>query len=350
MDFRHNAARRRRVMRDERPDVEHAVALDADPQPFRRYQTAMVLANQPSLVDLVPKSPWLIGLWGVLSSTAVVGLLCLPLVVTADSVGVASALGKRQWWSIEEPGSLGQLVLLFLSISNVALCYQIYHLRRHRNDDYHGAYQIWKWAVIPATLIAIAGTSVPAAMLGFLAAAALPESMSLLGTGLTLGVSGVIISGLLTRLYFEVRDSRVATGFLAATGVMLLMCLVLSWNRQTQFWTLPDVDILKSSGWWLLSVTMTNGMLLSYFGFVYRDVLGGQEDRRASDESEPNAEVSVSSVRNPSVHSNRIAEEWNATSGVSSDRVNELESVSDRQEIGAASNEGLSRRKRRRAA
>ncbi len=353
MDFRHNAARRRRVMRDERLEVERPVLTESIPQPFRRYQTATVLACQPAILDLVPKASWLNRLCVASALAIAVGLLLLPLPVTgADSFWTA-LFSRPEWWSIEHPGSLGQMFLMMLSVFNVGLCYQIYHLRRHRGDDYHGAYQIWRWATLPAVVLAVMGTTVPAAILGFFLGALIPAQFTALGTGLVLGVGGVFLTALLARLYFEIRESRWATVFLGATTITAMISLTLIWNRIADVWTLPSNSFLSPTSWWLMSVASAYGMLLSYFGYVYRDVVGevgGAANAAAMDHEQGSDDIEESQpVTSKSLAStNDLRSSPTNTPRPSSPVIEDTEVERIREGQGAG--EILSRRKRRRVA
>ncbi|MDP1563897.1 MAG: hypothetical protein Q8M16_21155 [Pirellulaceae bacterium] len=360
MDFRHNAARRRRVMRDERLEVEQPAPTETAPLPFKRYQTGTVLSSQPALLDLLPKSRWLNAVYVVGALAIAIGFLLFPLNLERDGSFWVTLLSRVEWWSIEQPGSLGQMFLLVISLFNAGLCYQIYHLRRHRSDDYHGAYQVWKWALIPALGLAVVGTTVPAAMLGHLVIAIIPVAMAEIGTGVVLGVAGVVLSALLVRLYFEVRESRMATIFLGMTAISLIVCLTLTWNRLADFWTLPMNSLLSPTSWWLLTVTMGYGMLLNYFGYVYRDVIGEVPDSTsavvrqgpASVESEPDAlpskklaSKSRESIQGQARVSGKIAARVDAEDADDVDNAD-----SDSQADFPESDNILTRRKRRRVA
>lgn len=352
MDFRHNAARRRRVMRDERPEVDQPVALEPVQPSFKRYQTATVLGAQPTLLAILPKTPWLIATW-LLSTMAIsLAFFCLPLNASSDGRWVA-ILSRAEWWSIEQPGSLGQMFLLNLSVINVIICYQIYHLRRHRCDDYHGAFQVWKWALVPLVIIALAGASVPAQIITSVLESSIPAESANVRIGLILGVVGVISVGLLARLYFEVRESRWATVFLVTTGIFLTAFLGLAWNDHAKLWQLPSVSAFRASCWWLMSVTMAHGLLLTYFGFVYNDVIGklavesSNENRNGSQQKAP---VAVSTSNNALTRSSEDREDPRMEVARKSPSENEIDEEStDRSQSEAAAENSL-RRKRRRAA
>lgn len=352
MDFRHNAARRRRVMRDERPEVDQPVALEPVPATFRRYQSATVLAAQPTLLAVLPKTPWLISIW--LLSTVLVSLafFCLPLNTSVDS-GWAAIFSRSEWWLMEQPGSLGQMFLLNLSIINVVLCYQIYHLRRHRSDDYHGAYQVWKWTLVPLAIIAFAGASVPAQILSSVLEIAVPAESANLRFGLILGVVGVVSAGMLARLYFEVRESRWAAAFLVTTGIFLMMFLGLAWNDHAKLWQLPSIGAFRTSCWWLMSVTMAHGLLLTYFGFVYDDVVG-KPNAETSDElrngNQQKAPVAASTSNNSLTRTSEDQEDplMDAARKNLADREIDLEST-DRPQTETSAENSL-RRKRRHVA
>lgn len=353
MDFRHNAARRRRVMRDERLDVDQPLPTETTAQPFKRYQTVAVLSSQPSILDVLPKAAWLNGLCIAGAIGIAIGFLFFPLNLESHGSVWATMLSRVEWWSIEQPGSLGQLFLSVVSWINVGLCYQIYQLRRHRNDDYHGAYQVWKWSLIPTLLLAGMGTSVPAAMLGYFVAAVFPQSLTVAGTGIVLGSVGVVMVGLLVRLYAEVRESRATIVFLAAAGLSLSICLSLSWNRLAGVWSLPTNPLLSPTSWWLISVMMIYGMLLNYFGFVYRDVVGEVSDLSSASGLERGIPIDLAkeplSETRP-VAASESAPEVARARRQSSERIVEQEREASLHEDEPAGDNVLTRRKRRRVA
>ncbi len=354
MDFRHNAARRRRVMRDERLDVDQPLPTETTAQPFTRYQTAAVLSSQPSILDVLPKAAWLNGLCIAGAIGIAIGFVFFPLNLVGDGSLWGMMLSRVEWWSIEQPGSLGQLFLSVVSWFNVGLCYQIYHLRRHRNDDYHGAYQVWKWALIPTLLLAVIGTSVPSAILGYFAAAVFPQAFTAAGTGLALGSVGVVMVALLVRLYAEVRESRATVVFLAAASVSLSICLSLSWNRLAGVWSLPTNPLLSPTSWWLVSIMMIYGMLLNYFGFVYRDVVG--EELGSSSVAGLGRGISIDlgqeplSETKPESAASELVPDVTKVRRLSPERIVEPEAESNVRDEEPVADNILSRRKRRRVA
>ncbi|MBL8890730.1 MAG: hypothetical protein JNL67_12195 [Planctomycetaceae bacterium] len=354
MDFRHNAARRRRVMRDERPEVDQPVALEPVQPTFRRYQSATVLAAQPTLLTVLPKTPWLIGTWLLSTFAVALTFFCLPF--NSSMEGVWSEFFNRpDWWLIEQPGSLGQMFLLNLSVFNMALCYQIYHLRRHRSDDYHGAFQVWKWALVPLAIVAFAGASVPAEILASILENVVPSESTSVRYAVILGSIGVFTACMLARIYFEVRESRWATIFLMATAIFMLMFLGLAWNEHAAMWQLPSMNVLRPSCWWLLSVAMAHGLLLTYFGYVYNDVVGkpNQELARELPKGNQHKAVAVDSMSSTSVARCEIDED-NEESSLEVARKNPSEPETE-MEVAAhsrteTSTESPLRRKRRRVA
>jgi hypothetical protein len=352
MDFRHNAARRRRVMRDERLEVDRPVPTESAPQPFRRYQTSVVLSGQPAILDIVPKSVWLNGFCIVMAFLLAMGLVLIPRLGTADNSIWGTVMSRAEWWSVEHPGSLGQLFITALSVFNVGLCFQIYHLRRHRSDDYHGAYQIWRWAIIPALTVAVMGTAVPAAMLGYLLTAWIPPQSAVLVTGLALGLGGVLIAAMSARLYLEVRECRWATVLLGLTTALAMVCLTLTWNRFAGLWESPAGSLLSPMNVWLMGVASAFGALLSYFGYVYRDVIGEVtsstqtvvDEDTVSNEAEALAAPLESSPAKVSDSAANLAKANREPSGEST------ESKLETRVAEAGSEEILARRKRRRVA
>jgi hypothetical protein len=352
MDFRHNAARRRRVMRDERLEVDRPVPTESAPQPFRRYQTSVVLSSQPTILDIVPKSVWLNGFCIVMAILIAMGLVLVPRLGTADNSIWGTVMSRAEWWSVEHSGSLGQLFLTALSVFNVGLCFQIYHLRRHRSDDYHGAYQIWRWALVPGIMVAVMGTAVPTEMLGYLLTASIPPQSTAMVTGLGLGLGGFLIAAMSARLYLEVRECRWATFLLGLTTILAILCLTLTWNRFAGLWESPAGSLLSPTNVWLMAVASAFGALLSYFGYVYRDVIGEvtsatptvvDEDAESKQAEAPAAPLESS----PAKVTDSTASPAKANRELSRES---LESKLEPQVAEAGSEEILARRKRRRVA
>jgi len=291
MDFRHNAARRRRVMLDDRLEVELSAPLPTCNQPFRRYQTPQVLADQPTLLDVLPKRAWLVGLI-VLVLLGCGGLLVLAEHGSgelAESPSVSGnvdwlrpLLSNRHWWSPSIAGSLGQLFVMGLGVLSTILCFQIYHLRRHRGDDYHGAYRIWLW-LLPG-LGCLAVTNVPVVQEG---TAWLGQYLmsNLAAVGLApsaiLAVAIVLLFLVTLRLFYEMRESKSAVAFLLVAALLTGGYLILrhatavGWDLATepQAISLSGVPSAATSVWLLIMVAQTSA-LLGYLGYLHRDVLG----------------------------------------------------------------------------
>ncbi|MEM9366292.1 MAG: hypothetical protein AAGD07_09855 [Planctomycetota bacterium] len=96
--------------------------------------------------------------------TAVILLATCALVGTHYLTLTVPALGTRSAWvnvfQSDAPGSMGRFIQAgFLGLS-AAAAYLVYQLRRHRNDDFHGQYRLWRW-MISLFVISAVTTMVP---------------------------------------------------------------------------------------------------------------------------------------------------------------------------------------------
>jgi hypothetical protein len=202
-------------------------------------------------------------------------LLGLPHWQPSGDALWAQVVRRSEWWSIDQAGSVGQTLLFGLGSAQCFLCYQIYHLRRHRSDDYHGAYQVWWWALFPASGLAIANMGVPTQLLAFLVQPLEPSSGLGLWSALTLSVAGCLILGLAVRLYYEVSDSRWSTVGLVAAAIAFVGYTAVAVNARFDLGLPRQWDaVLQPSAWWLIANVLLTCTLLFYLSYVYRDVLG----------------------------------------------------------------------------
>lgn len=198
--------RRRRVLRDEARTEENSKVEKKKAANALAYNESAL--EQPALTDLIPVHP-LRALTLVLGSlTALVGLLVL------DDWSAASGIASFQ---LDKPGSLASWFASTLLMWAAAGALLTYLIRRHRNDDYRGAYHIWIWAAVMLVLASVSATT--------------PwhrhwnDGLARL-TGLPLGehgwwlsTLGVLAAAMMIRVAIDARACRTALGMMAAAAI-----------------------------------------------------------------------------------------------------------------------------------
>jgi len=174
MAFRRNDARRRRLAID--PVVPVGVAACGDfgcesPEsdrlgstPSRHYSFGANRRCQPKTTDLIPKricSYLLV----VLSLLAALWLITFLARQSSQWSAYLDESGTRLL-AIRGQGSLASWFSSFLLIITGVASLQIYALRKHRCDDYRGAYRLWGWM---AAILIIASINCVSDLTGVLA-------------------------------------------------------------------------------------------------------------------------------------------------------------------------------------
>lgn len=276
MDFRQNAARRRRVMRDELTELVPTVtATAASAAPLRRYCTEEVLACQPTLLQFLPKQPWLVAVVLAVTCLATGVVIFLPL-----SGGAAAAVG---WgWSVDtsemldpgRSGSLAQVGLQTIALMNWLLAYQIFHLRRHREDDYHGVYQVWWWCLWPLGLASLLSSGSISELLLGLVLALYPREWLSTTTWAVFSIGLLGGAYFVPRLYRELRDCWPARVFLACLTMSAIGFAMVRLATQFDWFVGMGAVMTSPLEWWVLLNVFTFACLLTTLSYVARDVLG----------------------------------------------------------------------------
>ena len=139
--------RRRRVLMEEARSEDTSLDNEKCDSSLAYSESAL---QQPSLTDLIPVRPLRVVLTVLTSLAALLGLLVLD--DWSSSNGVSS-------FRLGTPGSLASWfgsTLLMWAAGGALLTFLI---RRHRKDDYRGAYHIWIWAAIMLVLASVAATT-----------------------------------------------------------------------------------------------------------------------------------------------------------------------------------------------
>lgn len=161
MSFRRNDARRRRlaidpvvpVGVDHCVDSESAEGDQPSKSPSRHYAFGANRRCQAKTTDLIPKRicAYLLVVLGLLAA------LWLITFLAGQSRQWSAYLGDSgtRLLSIRGQGSLASWFSSFLLIITGMASLQIYALRKHRCDDYRGAYRLWGWMAVILILASI---------------------------------------------------------------------------------------------------------------------------------------------------------------------------------------------------
>ena len=185
----------------------------------RLYSSRVTGSRQLKTTDLLPKRPM---------SYAMVVLSLLALVVGLNALD-HFASDWRPWigdvgveaLTISGSGSLANWFLSFLFIASAMASLQIYALRRHRCDDYRGAYRIWLWFAA----ILLLGSSGCVIRIGeicqnLLTHVASPEWIQ--SVIVLIAIKLTILSLVALRGIFEVRASKGALVVLSISFILLV--------------------------------------------------------------------------------------------------------------------------------
>ena len=177
MSFRRNDARRRRLAIDPVVPVVASNGVDSDREPLqvdrslnsqsRHYSFGANRRCQPKTTDLIPKRvcSYLLVVLGLLA------VLWLITFLAGQSIQWSTYLGDSgtRLLSIRGQGSLASWFSSFLLIITGMASLQIYALRKHRCDDYRGAYRLWGWMAVILIMASINFVSDLTGVLGELA-------------------------------------------------------------------------------------------------------------------------------------------------------------------------------------
>ena len=290
--------RRRRVLREDQAGGEQrpepSVRVDRDSP----YQESARSDQQPKILDFVPRRAGVI---------FVIFMLQLSAVATLQSLHwaffEASARMDRDWlayFNMGRDGSLASWLIAVWFLVAAALCGVLFSIRRHRRDDFQGRYRVWAW--LGVFLVAASGCAVSGfdGFAGEVVRRLAPE-MGTLGhfqwSGLQWSVALVALVAVVvsTRMWFEFRESRAATGLVVLTLVVFAIAGAyrLEWIPNGAF----EVRWLSVS-LGTLGATLLVASCLVFCRFVILDA-HGEIERRQSRRSR-RQEAAESAAQEPS--------------------------------------------------
>lgn len=250
MEFRRSGQRRRRVLMEERQEEHEEADGDAPASDARGYSESALA--QPSLTDLIPTQPVRVLMALLIGATLLVGLLVLDDYATHRRLSTAA-------FRLGAPGSLASWFASTLLMWTAAGAVLTFLIRRHRTDDYRGAYYIWLWATAALVLFSVAATAPWHRELNRLLTSA--TSIDLGANGWWLATAGAAGMLLLLRIAVEIRRCRTALMLLlisaAGYAVATLITLGLLWpdaeplnELASQFGILASHLSLSYAVWW----------------------------------------------------------------------------------------------------
>lgn len=119
----------------------------------QRYTQAALMENQPRITDFIPQRPWVLLLLLVVNLAVIGGLIWLYSLMPRWAAHTTD--GRIAAFDLDSEGSLGawySSTVLALAATYAML---VYHLRRHRIDDYRGRYRTWFLAALCFAMMSV---------------------------------------------------------------------------------------------------------------------------------------------------------------------------------------------------
>ncbi|SMP72369.1 hypothetical protein SAMN06265222_11571 [Neorhodopirellula lusitana] len=172
---------------------------------------------------------------------------------------------------INRYGSLGRYAIGVLYLAVAGVSWLIYQLRRYRNDDFSGNYQLWQWIFASAIVASVANTVPIVAMLGGLIEWALGKRVALSGEDwieLFLMVGGAILA---MRTVAEMWRYRSSMLLMVGGWILAAVPTAVQWNvfevESLSRWTIVTSAPLLAVSFWFAST-------LTYLRCLFREVRG----------------------------------------------------------------------------
>lgn len=181
------------------------------------------MAAQPSIAELLPRKPLLLGLLFLAGLLAIAGLETLYHFM--PRLAAQATDGRIAAFDLDSEGSLAAWFSSLLLLGASLLSLQIWSLRRHRLDDYHGRYRIWFWAALVWFVMSV--DEACSLHEGFKELMAHATGRRLFGDGSLWWIMayGLVLGVLGIRLLVEVRSCRTSTTFFVLAGLSWLSAI-----------------------------------------------------------------------------------------------------------------------------
>ncbi|TWT97501.1 hypothetical protein [Neorhodopirellula pilleata] len=210
------------------------------------------------------------------SLLAIAGIVFLLIVLHDASVRYEWVAGRQTWVDvlrINRYGSLGRYVIGLLYLAVAGAAWLVYQLRRYRNDDFSGNYQLWQW-ILGTSLVASFASTVPLTeMAGVGIEWFLGKRIALSGEDwieLFLMVGGAILA---LRTIAEMWHYRFAAVLMVGGWVMIAIPIAAQWNviavEEVNRWTIVTSAPLVAVALWFAAT-------VGYLRCLFREVRGIQ--------------------------------------------------------------------------
>lgn len=211
MAIQRSASRRRLVLFNDRneesgsPKKEDRTEIEAAPTYSRRAHPRWL----PTAAVLAPGSWWKLALCWIMGMASIAGLLSLH--VYHEQWEATIGAGALDSFDLAQRGNLASWFLSVFMIWGAMLSLVVFSIRKHRVDDYRGGYRVWittALAFVCSAMVLTTGLTTSLNATLFHLTQWPSESAASLWA---LIVFGPILSGLVLRMLFELRESRLAT-------------------------------------------------------------------------------------------------------------------------------------------
>jgi hypothetical protein len=198
----------------------------------QRYTASAKRENHGRTTDLLPRRMLPLTMWYALGLILAAGLLFgFSSQRPTEAVGVS---GMAELLDASKGGSLAgwfsSMAFLLSAVASVL----IYSVRRHKVDDYRGRYRLWLWCALAWVAMSIDATAnlhapLSRAMAKATGWSALPDSAAW-----WIGIWGTILTILSLRLWFEMRECRIAMIAMLAVDALWITGLSIDFGWMPQ--------------------------------------------------------------------------------------------------------------------
>ncbi len=225
----HRLDRRRRVLVDEsRTDATYTPRIfrtHDDSGPTSRYTNSALNSMQAPIAAYVPLRRFSLLVWLLTGLIPIVGLVALDS-YRSQWVRVLGN-GGPQAFDFAASGSLANWLSSMAFASATLLMLGIYSVRQHRRDDHRARFTVWRWAMIAAAFASIDATA--GLHRTWQAICQAVFYTPLVGDGSIWWVAtwSIVFGGIILRLMFEMRASRLSITWTGIASVAYLVSALL---------------------------------------------------------------------------------------------------------------------------
>lgn len=252
-----------------------------------RYTQAALMENQPRITDFIPQRPWVLLLLLVVNLAVIGGLEWLYSLMPRWAAHTTD--GRIAAFDLDSEGSLGawySSTILALAATYAVL---VFHLRRHRIDDYRGRYRTWFLAAVCFAVMSIDESA--SLHEGFKEMMTLLTGHRLYGDGSLWWIIayGIVLGWIGIRLLLDLREcwsallTMLAAGAVYAAAIIVQLEILLPARGAVGVMVEEGLEMLGNVLVWL-------GCTL-YARYIVRDIQGLIPPRKQRKKSEANAEA-----------------------------------------------------------